>query len=479
MLDDDNNENNDKKSSGPGLPSIDMPEIDDDFNRMPEIDDDLNKMPGIEQEEDLEVEDKEQKLNLELEEEMEESEPQQKKSKPDIYKALANAKKSGKDKKKDGSVDNDDYNPDYEADLESLEEEKFIDKKKKRLIPFGGEKSKKKKFVKSSDFDDRKNKLAKTKIIQFSILAVIAILFLLGLKNTFIPSHVYSGDEIRQFAAEGAGQTGFPEDRGRAYVESFMDVYLTFDREKPELTKMLSHFYGEELTNDESSKFNTRRNSESKQHVITPPRVFEVELLTEYSAQYKVSTYVSNTDGEEVVEGEPVGRWLSFAVNVYYDVENDSLVITPDSPSIIPSYRIIDQAVIPDRYPLGNGEVNKEIAPALTPTINGFIAAYAESSADSRDSVLQYIDNKDDINLYDGFGGAVEINGDPADAIKKIIYNNNDGVYRADVTVNWVDVAASQGENQVEYTSRYIMRIAPIGDGKYAVSSFVPYNYYK
>lgn len=469
-LDDDNNEKDKKQSGQLGLPSIDMPEIEDDFNSVPEIEDD----------------------NSEIENEfpIEESEDSKKnvksvKTKPDIYKEIAKVKDSKKDesnKKEESSIEKefDDYNPDYEADLKNLEEEKFIDKKKKRLIPFGGKKSKKgKKFVKSSDFDDRKNKLAKTKIIQFSMLAFIIILFLLGLKNTFIPSHVYSDEEIRQFAAEGAGQTGFPEDRGRAYVESFMDVYLTFDRTKPELTKMLSHFYGEELTNEESIKFNTRRNSESKQHVITPPRVFEVELFTEYSAQYKVSTYVSNTDGEEVSDGEPVGRWLSFAVNVYYDVEKDSLIITPDSPSIIPAYRIIDQAVIPERYPLGNGEVNKEITPALTPTINGFIEAYAESSVDSHESVLQYIDDKDDINLYDGFGGSVEINGEPADAISKIVYNNDDGVYRADVTVNWVDVAASQGDNQVEYTSRYIMRIAPIGEGKYAVSSFVPFNYYK
>lgn len=374
----------------------------------------------------------------------------------------------------------DDYYPDYEEEEEKSKEDKFIDKKKKKLIPFGGKKSnRRKRLVKSSDFDDRKNKLAKTKIIQFSILSVIAILFLLGLKNTFMPSHVYTADQIREFAAQGAGQTGFPEERGKAYVESFMEVYLELDRAKPENIQMLSYFYGEkEFANSNSHILNMRWNSETKQEVIIPPRVFEVDLLNEYSAQYKVSAYVSNTDGKTVSGNEPIGRWLSFSVNVYYDEESDSMIITPDSPSIIPAYRITNQSVVPERVPLGTS-INNEILPALSPTINGFIEAFAKSSMESHDSVLQYIDDSDNVALYDGFGGSVELNGDPEGAIKKVIYNTESGVYLADLTVEWIDVAASQGDHQVEYTSRYIMEIKPITDGKYAVSSFVPYTYYK
>lgn len=477
-LDGDNKDKNSKQS----LPSIEMPPIDFDDelkkeNELPDFkdlnnDEEFQNLPNDEFEE-LSVnkalyQDDDSNENEEIYEEVENIE--------DPQRELPNVS----DNEKEVLEQESDYNPDYEEDLKELEKDKFIDKKKKKLIPFGGKKSKPKRFVKSSDFDDRKNKLAKTKLIQFSILLAIALIFILGLKNTFFPSHVYTDQQIRQFAAEGAGQTGFPQERGEAYVESFMNAYLSIDRTKPELFQTLSYFYGEEgFNNDNFDKLNMSWSYESKQDIIIPPKVFNVELMNEYSAQYKVSTYVSNTDGKVSDGNSTAGRWLSFSVNVYYDIEKDALIITPDSPSIIPSYRITQQVEVPERAPFGNGQVNKDILPAVTPTINGFIEAYGKASVESHESILQYIDDKSDINLYDGFGGAVELNGTPSDAINKVVYDSDDGIYRAEVTVNWKDAAATQGDHQVEYTGRYIMRIKPIGDGKYAVSSFVPYTYFK
>lgn len=455
-LDDDNRE---KKNVG--LPSIDMPPIDDsddiEIQKLP-IEDELKHYP---------IPDPElhEEMKKQIEELKEESSPSEENSTP--------------------PEDGDDYHPEYEEELKSEEESKgkFIDKKNKKIVPFGGKKSKKKKkLVKSSDFDDRKNKLAKTKIMQVSIIFVMIILFLLGLKNTFMPSHVYTDEQIRQFAAEGAGQTGFPEERGEAYVESFMETYLTFDKTKPEYLERLSYFYGQRLSDTENSQINSLRGYHAKQHIIIAPRVFEVDLLSEYSAQYKVTSYVSDVTGEEAADGKSAGRWLSFAVNVYYDKKGDSLIITPDSPSIIPAYKITNQTSVPQRRALGDGALDREILPALTPTIHGYIEAYAKSSVDSHESILQYISDKDDISLYSGFGGSVKLKGEPSESIKKVAYTGTDGIYRVDVTVTWVDAKTSKVEDlqtDVEYTSRYIMRIIPIADGKYAVSSFVPYTYLK
>lgn len=381
-------------------------------------------------------------------------------------------------KKEENYQTEEDYNPDYEKDLEEGKKRKFIDKKNKKIIPFGGKKSKKKKFVKSSDFDDRKNLLAKTKIMQFSVISIIVIMFFLGLKNTFLPAHVYTSEQIKQFAAEGAGQTGFPKERGQSFVENFMNSYLTIDPSRPELYEILNVFYGREgAKNEEYGQKNMTWTNDTKQKVIIAPKVYSVELLTDYSAQYKLNAYVSNTDGS-VVDGEgSAGRWLSFSVNLYYDKESDTLAITEDSPSLIPSYKVSPGSEVPERAPSGNGEVNEEILPAITPTINGFIEAYAEASRDSHESIIQYIDDKNDINLYDGFDGAVKLNGDPSEAIKKVAYNSDDGIYRVFVTVDWLDTAATQDDYQVGYTSKYIMRVKPVEDGKYAVSSFVPYTY--
>lgn len=371
----------------------------------------------------------------------------------------------------------DDYNPDYEEDEESGKKKKFINKKSKKIIPFGGKKSMRK--VKSLEMDDRKNTLAKTKITRFFILLVIATLFIIGLKNTFLPSHVYNEDQIRQIAKQSVGQTNFPSKRGEAFVEEFMTAYLTIDKSRPELNQILSYYYGEDLYYDLSdSTLNLITGKATQQNIISGPNVYEIDLLTDYSALYKVSAYVSNTNGVEVLGNNTNGRWLSFGVNVYYDKELDALAITPDSPSLIPTPIIAKQSNVPDRMPFGNGEVNNDIAPALNPTINGYVEAYSKASISSHESILQYISDKNDIKLYDGFGGSVELNGPAEQSIKKVIYNAPNNVYRVALTVSWVDTLAAKGDNKMEYTAKYVMTITPEGDGKYTVSSFEPYTFF-
>lgn len=370
-----------------------------------------------------------------------------------------------------------DYNPDYEEDLENNKKRKFIDKENKKLIPFGGKRSKR--LIKSSDFDDRKNKLATTKIMRFIIMSFILLLFLFGLKNTFFPSHVYTGEQIKRFAKEGAGLTDFPRERGEAFVESFMESFLTFDRTRPELNDILSYFYGESgFATVGYEKMNMRLGTEAKQHILIAPKVYDVKMLTDYSALFKVNAYVSNTDGTDTFGKDTNGRWLSFAINVYYDKDVDTLAITPDSPSIIPTSNIGRLSDVPPRAPFGNGKVNQQIGPAINPTINGFVEAYANSSIASHDSIKQYISDKNDISLYNGFGGTVKLNGPPGSAIKRTIYDGDDGIYRVDLTVKWIDTIASGDNHQVEYTAKYVMRVNPQGEGKYLVSSFVPYTFY-
>ena len=77
------------------------------------------------------------------------------------------------------------------------DEDKFIDKKKLKIKPFGGNKSKNKKTVaRVNDFDSRKNALMTVKIFRSIMLVIIVGLFLFGLKNTFMPSHVYTQENI-------------------------------------------------------------------------------------------------------------------------------------------------------------------------------------------------------------------------------------------------------------------------------------------
>ena len=448
-----------KLNGDKSLPSLNMPSLPDDFQ---ENEEDI-EFTEVDIEDVLMDEDDD--YNEEVYDEIKEIEDIQELPRTDNY----------DDKENYQSYD--DYNPDYEEDEKRLKRKKFIDTKNKKIIPFGGNKSRRN--VKSSEMDDRKNTLAQTKIIRFFILVGLLIMFVLGLKNTFLPSHVYTETQIKKFAKEGIGETDFPNQRGEAFVKDFMEVYLTFNREQPELKQILTYFYGENVFSDLSpTKLNMWTGPMAKQHIIIGPTIFDVTPLTDYSALYKVSAYVSNTDGEEISGNHTNGRWLSFAVNVYYDKKIDGLAITTDSPSIIPTPQIARQVDVPLRMPFGNGQINTKIGPALNPTINGFVEAYAKASVASHESILQYISDKNDINLYSGFGGTVELNGTPDTAIKKVIYDGNDGIYRVDLTVNWVDKVSTQGDNRVEYTAKYVMRVVSEGGGKYTVSSFVPYTFY-
>lgn len=363
----------------------------------------------------------------------------------------------------------DDYNPDYEEDEEVYEDEKekFIDKKKKKLIPFGGNKSKRK--VKSSDFDDRKNVLGKTKIIRLVIMGSVVLLFGLGVKNTFFPSHVYTEEQIRQFGREGAGRTGFPEERGAAFVENFMEAYLTFDNQRPELKHALDYYYGYS-----TSEVTVSRGANARQQVLISPSVYKVELFSSYSARYEVTAYVTDSTGIGDVSS---GHWRSFAVNLYYDEVNDTLTVTKDSPSLVPNPRIAAQTTIPEEAPFGNGSVNEAILPALSPTINGFISAFADSTHLSHERVLPYIRNNDDLSLLDGFGGLVELNDDPSRSIRKVVYDTDSGDYVVVLEVDWLDTSSSRGDTSILYTSKYIMNISEEAPGKYFVDYFEPYNY--
>lgn len=472
------NEDNEKKKQHNGLPMIDMPAIDDEEPRGHPEPERQSQMPSINEQDEFEevsvneaLYEKEDNLNEDIYEEIEKN--RREREIPSINESI--------DDEEDYDLE-DDYYPEYEEDLKKEKKSKFINKKKKRLIPFGGKKSKKKRFVKSSDFDDRKNKLAKTKIMQFSIIILGLIMFFVGLKNTFAPSHVYTGDQIRQFAAEGAGQTGFPSERGRFFVENFMEAYLNIDKSKPELMDTLSYYYGAgQLSNSGYAGLNMEWNHEAKQKVLVPPKVTDVELLSDYSAQYKVSAYVSDVNGKKIVGDELAGRWLSFSVNLYYDEEDGSLAITQDSPTIIPNQYIGEHTSVPEPQELGNGIINTEILPAISPTIDGFIETFAKASIESHDPVKQYIDDEDDISLYGGFNGAVQLAGEPEDSIQKVVYNKGDegNEFEADVTVKWIDSSTADKKASIEYTARYKMSIRANDEGKFSVTEFTPFTYYK
>ena len=169
-------------------------------------------------------------------------------------------------------------------------------------------------------------------------------------------------------------------------------------------------------------------------------------------------------------------NWLSFSINVYYDKKTDSLAIHPDSPSLIPTYNIKGNDIIPDEKLLGNGEQNESMKKELNSTIDGFIEAYSKVSEKSHSEIDQYIPAEQPVELISGFGGDVKLAKDSKSSIFKTIYDTDKpDEWKVNVKVQWINNQLS-GPSSV-YNSRYVMTVNKTADDVYLVTKFVPYTF--
>lgn len=356
--------------------------------------------------------------------------------------------------------------------------EKFIDKKNKKLKPVGR---------KMKDYDDRQDISTSKRVQRGLVLFALAIVVLLGLKNTFWPNNTYSPAEIENIAKTSVGKTLFPDERGQAFAENFIRHYVNLDKEDTASATQLSYFYTGEISNSGtqsgqvSSDFITVNATDNKQKVIGMPVTFEKTSLSDYSANYKISVLVTDENGQEkAANGVVTSHWLSFSVNVYYNAETNALSIHKGSPVLIPTYEIAPTENNKEEAPIGNGEENTKAAEDLKPTIQGYWKAFSSVSVNKHTAIDQYVAKDADISLYSGFNNTVKLATDDPDAdIEYKVYGSQDAEneYKADVTVRWMDNTASNTEKAAVYTSRYIMTIKETGGGKYVVTRAAPYLY--
>lgn len=380
---------------------------------------------------------------------------------------------------------NKDTSPFYEQPKETLQEEdkayrkkseKYVDSKNMKIIPFGGNK------VKSTDFDKRKNRLLPLKWFRILLVLFLIGLFALGFKNTIFPPNTYSVSEIESIANNVSGNNGFPKERGQAFAEQFLKFYLNLNNDDKYNHQMLGQFYSGEI--QETGTFSGNRkvlgNSVNKQTVVGEPKTFEIISTTPESALYKVSALVTDPTGA-VIDPETnlaKTKWVSFAINVYYNSKTGKLAITQDSPTRIPTYKIEDTQRVPKAEKIGTGEVESSNNSDILPTINGFLRGYAVSSVDNYDEILQYVKENPDKDLISGFDNQVEL-ANPENPISDIILykTENQNEWKADIKVKWKDKEKSLDTPNAEYTSRYVVTIKKTKDNKYLVTKFAPYLY--
>lgn len=348
-------------------------------------------------------------------------------------------------------------------------EDTFIDEEKEKLKPFG-----RKRAAKVSDFDNRRNMRQKAKFIQVGVLALLAALVGLGLKNAFFPPDSLSSNDVVGIVQSETGSFGFPLDRGGAFAKDFMQAYLTVSQDpgaKAINDQTLSYFYtGTKLGGGAPER---AVGYKYNQAILYGPTVYESKELTAYSARYTVAALIQpSTTGITPPTDGSTAQWSFFNVNVYYDKSKDAFLVTPTSPTVVPAIDIRPNTELPNPAKIGTGTPDTELTEKLKSVVYGFVNGYAVSSPSDHTTIDQYVLPNPPPELLKGLNKRYKLAGPAESSIAYQAYLTDDpNVVKAQVSVTWRDGA---GETTMDYKSNYIMTLNRQSNGTYLVAKFAP-----
>lgn len=385
----------------------------------------------------------------------------------------------------------------------------YVDEKKGKLKKFGRDPKTTKKGEKSgsrkaavAEFDERKNLRQKATLIQWGIVGLLAVMTGCGVKNAVLPPPSLSEDEVAEIVAWETGETGFPMARGEGFALDFMRAYMTRNND-PIAEAALNYYHTGQPPGSEdggggaSSTDVMEISGDYQQRIAFGPTIYEAEGVSPNSAMFTVGVAISSSANPEGIplrdrEGNENIQWRFFNVNVHYDEVTNSMSIVEDSPTLIPPQNISESSEVPEREMPGTGTPDGDLTEATQSTVEGFIQAYADSSADDPSPLSQYTNENfeegDIANLLEGFNGEFELNGTPSEAIEHetMMMDPDDPDYaNAVVTVGWRDVVEAESEGEVTeayaaYTATYSMRLLNEGDEenpRWVVTRFAPFLY--
>lgn len=362
----------------------------------------------------------------------------------------------------------------YYGEEEEVDEDEGIDKENLKIKP-----TKMKRSVRAGEFDTRKNLASRARGVRYISYIIVLTLFILGMKNTFFPPDRYSEEEIRNMARQESNSTGFPIEQGKQVAKDFTKELLTTDGDNQASKERLSRFLdpdSKEKNSDLAAKF-ISINGKSNQTVIGEPEIFDVLNLSENLATYKVTALVSDDDGQvESKTGDKKDKThrVSLYLNMYYDPETNKMSIISDSISLIGNPTLAKDDIVPDAVSLGEEEQEESVIEAMSPTIYGFMEAFADTDINNTDKINQYVSEDADLSVFDGFSGNVILDGNTKDAVQFGVYKSNENEWKIFTKVKWKDIQASN--NSISYTSTYTLTIIKQGD-KYLVTKASPYTH--
>lgn len=375
-----------------------------------------------------------------------------------------------------------------EPDMVEDEESTFVNKKQKKLLPFGGAKSKqvKRKDGAANVFDAREDRRKKAFLVQAGALAALFGIVGFGAYNAINPPAGVSPTEMNAAIGAAIATQNFPQERGGAFAEDFLATYLTIDPNDATNAELLGYYYTGQLGG--ASGESTLVYSDVAQRIVSEPKVYKFTPLDMNSAAFEVGALVEPIDvnAAETEEGAlPVAerfKWVYYNVNVYYDETTDTMAITPDSPTLIPAPNFGSAQDLPDEKLLGTGETSADLDEAVNSSLLGYFEQFAEASPASHEGLDQYLleGAASGPELLKGLGGQFRLAGEPASAIDYTTYATGEpGVVKIDATVSWQDASVISDNAVLTYTSRYYVEMRQQENGQWLVSAFAPKYFLK
>ncbi len=373
----------------------------------------------------------------------------------------------------------------------------FIDKKEKKVKPFGGKKS-----LKVSDLDRRKNLRKNARIVQVFVIGLVLVTLGFAVKNAFFPAPSLSASDVQNIVYNTTNTTAFPIEKGQSFAENFMSAYFSYNASNPDSSAVMQYYSTGTLAAGGAAPGLTPKPGVT-QTVVYGPIVYQSQSVSDSSALYTVGALVdiesstagaaqstaaaanatasaatanlsANSGSVSTATGGKL-MWQYYAVNVYYDKSTDSFAIV-SYPSIVPNPSILSSKDVPDAAAIGTGDaIDSSVLSAATPTIYGFMEAFRVSSSQNSSKLLPFLETNPPATLLKGLDGAYDFKGGEADtnSIAMSGYTTLTSDIKIALTVTWEQTTAGIS---TESLSQYVMTLTPEAGG-YKVVKFVPLSY--
>lgn len=381
------------------------------------------------------------------------------------------------------------------TDTQAEDPDEYVDKKKKRIIPFGGKKSKPHKHKHGyAQFDNRHNLQTSVRIVRALSMSAIVLVVGMGIYNTFF-KHIPNQDEITSIAQSVNGNIGYPTQRGQAFAEQFAQAYLQAygdSNSQNSNVTLLNYFYNGSGVNakddmssggDNSADANGQQiklTGHIKQNILIQPHAYQSAVLSPKSATFYVSALVSNYNGKDTTgqDGKYSAKWISLAINVLYNPKKDALSIQPDSPSLVPTPNVIGTDNENQNPLIGNGSTidSKSVTDNINTTITGFLTAYGDITESNHSAINQFINSDAQKSVFQGFGGHYKYVPSSNDSGDMTIYRTDQkDVYKALITATWKGTTDGSSAS-INYPSKYVITLEKVNN-KYFVTNINPFTY--